>query len=254
MDYYILLLFNCNTQILLALRKYSIYAILNDMNNIHERNFPSISKEEQEQLKNSSVAIIGCGGLGGYIIEFLVRIGVGHLTVVDGDVFEYSNFNRQILATENKIGQNKAIVAKERALLIDPLVKINAISEFFSTDNSEYILTGCDLVMDALDNPATRLLLEDVCTLNNLYIVHGAIEGWNLQVSVIPPGAGILHTLYQSETTKFSKSSLSFTPPLCASLQVAEAIKILCKRKSSLENQLLIGDIRNMDFDIINMV
>ena len=80
----------------------------------HSRNIPSLSIEEMEKLAESRVLVVGCGGLGGNIIEHLTRAGVGSLTVVDGDVFEESNLNRQLLSTSENLGQKKAAAAAER--------------------------------------------------------------------------------------------------------------------------------------------
>ncbi|MBR6653298.1 MAG: ThiF family adenylyltransferase, partial [Oscillospiraceae bacterium] len=88
----------------------------------YSRNIPAISPEEQDTLKGKKVLVLGCGGLGGYIIENLLRMGVGAITAVDGDSFDESNLNRQLLATEKTLGTNKAIAAAQRANAVNSQV------------------------------------------------------------------------------------------------------------------------------------
>ena len=93
----------------------------------YERNIPAVSPEEQETLSGKRVLVAGCGGLGGYIIEYLVRMGVGELTVADGDVFEPSNLNRQLLSGSDTLGRGKAAAAAARARNVNPSVKVTAV-------------------------------------------------------------------------------------------------------------------------------
>ncbi len=216
------------------------------------RNVPAISEEEQLMLKDKKAVVIGCGGLGGYVIENLVRLGVGYLTVVDGDKFDISNLNRQILSTEDTLGMPKAVVAAMRAKKVCPFAEVEAITEFFTSENAQRILEGADVVIDALDNVASRLLLEEKCTQLGITIVHGAVEGWNAQVAVVPAGNGMLSRLYKNGVSG-SKTCLGFTPAFCASIQSAQALKVLCGRKSVLEGKLLLASLNSMDFNIITI-
>src|SRR5699024_11977244 len=97
------------------------------------KNMNALSIGENKILNESKVCIVGCGGLGGYIIELLGRIGVGNLTVIDGDVFDETNLNRQVLCHTKNIGQNKAIEAKKRMELVNPLIKVTAIDKMINT-------------------------------------------------------------------------------------------------------------------------
>ncbi len=214
------------------------------------RNIPSISQAEQETLRGKKVFVAGCGGLGGYICEYLVRAGVGAIAAADGDLFEESNFNRQILSLQSTLGINKARAAKERAQQINPEVSFTAFEEFFTADKAEKMLESADIVIDALDSPADRIILEEECGKRGLYLVHGAISGWNAQISLVTPGSSFLKNLYAGALPSAS-SCLCPTPALCAALQAAEALKILCGRASSLEGKLLLADLLNMEFEII---
>lgn len=217
------------------------------------RNIPAISKAQQQLLQDKHVLVLGCGGLGGTIIENLVRLGVGRITAVDGDRFEESNLNRQLLSTHDSLGLNKAFAAKLRAESINPNIRFFAIGDFFCEENAASLLDGKDIVMDALDSISARLTLEKHCAEKRLPIVHGAVQGWTAQVAVIRPGSGLLSRLYDRKTEGGDKSCLAFTPAFCAALQCSEAVKLLCGVKPEPENSLLIADLRHMDFEKVNI-
>jgi molybdopterin/thiamine biosynthesis adenylyltransferase len=221
------------------------------MDKRYERNIPSISEEEQAMLAEKRVLVAGCGGLGGYLIEYLSRMGIGHITAVDGDVFESSNLNRQILSSQPSLGQNKAAVAARHAGSINPAITVYPVEAFLDASNAESLTRGQDLVLDALDNIPSRLLLENACAQQNVFLVHGAIQGWSAQVTVVPPGSGVLHRLYGAAKAPQSKTSLPFTPALCAAVQTAEAVKLLCTQTSELIGQLLLVDLKSMDWELL---
>ena len=134
-----------------------------DMYQRYSRNLPALSRQEQELLHKKRVLVAGCGGLGGYITENLLRLGIGHITAVDGDSFDVSNLNRQLLATEATIGKSKAEAAKERATLVNPSVEFMAIGKYITPENAADTIAGHNIVIDALDSVSARLLLEDAC-------------------------------------------------------------------------------------------
>ncbi len=220
----------------------------------HERNIPALSPEEQELLAQKRVLVVGCGGLGGYVIEYLARMGVGEITVADGDTFEVSNLNRQILSSPSVIGCGKAQAAAERIRWIDPSLKVRAVDAFFDASNAEELVRGQDLVIDALDNVPSRLLLEDTCAALGVTIVHGAIQGWSMQAAIVRPGSGVLHAVYGTEGASQSKTSLPFTPAFCAAAEAAEAVKLLCGIPSALEGKLLLADLRSMEWKLIPLM
>lgn len=224
----------------------------------YTRNVPAISAGEQDVLKRKSVLVVGCGGLGGYAIEYLARLGIGHITAVDGDVFCESNLNRQLLSSSANIGKSKSSEAAARIAAINPEIEINAVAEFFTADNAAELLKGMDIVIDALDNVESRMILEDACEQAGITLVHGAVQGWNLQATVVPPGSNLLHNLYKledkapatheaSKEDSLAKSCLCPTPACCAAIQVSEALKILLGRKSSLDGNMLFMDLQTME-------
>ncbi|PES09220.1 HesA/MoeB/ThiF family protein [Bacillus cereus] len=136
----------------------------NDMQNIYEesftRNIGVISVAEQEKLKNSRVTVVGAGGVGGITLIQLARMGVGSLHVIDQDVFEASNINRQMLSSNSKLGQQKADVALEVLQDINPLLQIEITKEFVTEDNALEFLTNTDVIIDATDNLVARVIIH----------------------------------------------------------------------------------------------
>lgn len=161
-----------------------------DMYQRYSRNLPALSRQEQELLHKKRVLVAGCGGLGGYITENLLRLGIGHITAVDGDSLDVSNLNRQLLATEATIGKSKAEAAKERAALVNPSVEFMAIGKYITTENAADTIAGHNIVIDALDSVSARLLLEDACAQADIPLIHGAVCGWCCQYGVSMPGSG----------------------------------------------------------------
>lgn len=224
------------------------------MDGRYARNMPALSEAECAVLREKHVCIVGCGGLGGYIIELLARVGVGALTVVDGDVFDVTNLNRQLLSDETVIGRNKADIAASRVLKVNAGVSVTAVPAFFTEENSRRILERCDLVVDALDSADARRVLASACAGRALRIVHGAIGGWGAQVAVVEPGSGVFDKLYHPHASGIPrKGNLSFIAAACASVQVSEAVKLLVGRPSVLQGKLLLMDLKQMEFTTIDL-
>lgn len=193
------------------------------------RNIPAITPEQQSVLKQKHAVVVGAGGLGGYVCEYLARIGIGELTVIDGDVFSVSNQNRQLNATTESIGKNKAEVTAQRIKLICPNVKVHAIAEYLTEENASGLLSGADVIPDALDSISARLVLEDAASALGIPMIHAAIEGWELQVMPVRPGSGLIHRIYHNkkECSKEQNSTLSFTAGVAAGLEASLAVQIL---------------------------
>lgn len=219
----------------------------------YERNQNAISKNEQEQLAGKRVCIVGVGGLGGYLLEYLLRVGVGHITVIDGDCFEESNLNRQLLSDENHIGSSKTQTAKKRAKAVNSEITVTVIDSFLTEDNSEELLKGHDLVLDAVDRLAVRRLMGKQCAKLHIPLMYGAIQGWYAQISLIMPGDPLLDLLCGNGAEPTNKSALSFTPAVCASYQAAEAVKYLCGRETVLDGKVLYIDLLRMESELISM-
>lgn len=192
-------------------------------------NFPALTQEEARLLATKRILVVGCGGLGGYLVELLARLGVGALRCVDGDVFESSNLNRQLLSDPTVLGRSKALVAADWVARVNPRVQVEAISEYFTRDNAARLLSGCDAVVDGLDSIRDRKLLARACSRAGLPYVFGAISGWVAQWGILLPGDRLLDRLYPTAQAE-PQGTLSFTPALCAALQCALCTKLLTGR------------------------
>ncbi|MBQ2653804.1 MAG: HesA/MoeB/ThiF family protein [Methanobrevibacter sp.] len=148
------------------------------------RQMPLVTKEEQEKFKNATVTVIGCGGIGGQTIEMLARMGVGEIRLVDEDIFDYTNLNRQALSSVDTIGKDKSEVAAKKVKSINPYVKITRFSEHVDENNVKKIIGDSNLVIDALDNVLTRVIVSRFANEAKIPFVHGAVHGTLGQISV----------------------------------------------------------------------
>ncbi|SDH36153.1 HesA/MoeB/ThiF family protein [Desulfosporosinus hippei] len=215
------------------------------------RNQETLTDQDQNKLLASSVAIVGCGGLGGYIAEELARIGVRRLVLIDGDRLEVSNLNRQIMATEASIGQWKVEAARDRLQRVNSEVKVEIIKEWFAEERGTDFFSEVDLVFDALDSLATRVVLERVCHQLKLPLVFASIAGWYGQIGVSLPGDFSVLRLYgHGDRGVESKwGNPAFTPAVLASLSVAEGVKLLIGRIPALRRAWLQVDLLTMEFE-----
>jgi len=145
---------------------------------------PEIGLKGQEKLKESRVLVVGAGGLGCPVLQYLAAAGVGALGIMDHDFVAESNLQRQVLYSVEDIGKPKAIVAAEKILKLNPYINPQAISNKLNTDNALEIISGYDMVADCSDNFETRYLINDVCVLLNKSFVYGGIYKFEGQLAV----------------------------------------------------------------------
>ena len=195
----------------------------------------------ENQWKQQTIGIAGCGGLGGNLKENFLRLGITHLVVCDGDVFEYSNMDRQILCTEDTIGKKKVEIARERAKKIAPNTTVEAYDVFIDEENGKELFRDCVLVVDALDSMEGRSVLRSVCRELQIPLVHGAICDWSLEVGVLYPGDLLPMA---SAISRREEHVLSFVPSICAGLEAAETVKILRGEESSLRSRIRYMDLK----------
>lgn len=222
----------------------------------YSRNVTALSAEENDSLKDFRVCVIGCGGLGGNIIEQLGRLGIGYITAVDGDVFEESNLNRQLLSNVGNLGCSKAVEAEERMKRVNPLITVTPICRRLDMENGFEIIKNHNVVIDALDNIESRLILEELAEKAGIPLVHGAIAGWFGQVTTVFPGDKTLSLLYPHEAKHGIEKELgnpSFTPALVAAVQVAEAVKILINRGNTLRKKILVINLLAQEYEVIKL-
>ena len=222
------------------------------MNPRYERNVPALSEEECNILLGKRVLVVGCGGLGGHLIDMLARIGVGMLRVVDGDVFEPSNLNRQLLSEVPLLGVSKAKAAAAKISRVNPEISVEAVDSFLTDKNVKRLLLFCDVVLDGLDNIESRRILAKECERAGIPYIYGAVNGWVAQAAISMPGDHLVEKLYPEGSVLINKSVLSFTPALCASMQVSLCVKLLTGRQVE-TGKLHYFDLLNQEYETIPM-
>lgn len=145
---------------------------------------PEIGDSGQEKLKQARVLVIGAGGLGCPILQYISTAGVGTIGIVDFDKIEIHNLHRQILYTEDKVGLSKALIAKEKLEALNPLIKVAAFEVKLTVENAVQIIQDFDVIVDGSDNFATRYLVNDTCVALGKPLVYGSILGFEGQIAV----------------------------------------------------------------------
>jgi molybdopterin/thiamine biosynthesis adenylyltransferase len=215
------------------------------------RNREAISVEEQLKLAASRVAVVGAGGLGGQVILLLARVGIGHLVVVDHDLFDETNLNRQALSHRESIGRPKSEQAVAAVRSINPGVEVTPHQAKIDASNAREILDRSDVVVDALDNVPTRFALERAAKALKIPLVHGAVAGFEGRMMTIFPEDPGLKNLYGSEQVKVDDTKRPeailgvpvLTPSFIANLQAMEVVKIILKRGKLFRNIMLHVDL-----------
>jgi molybdopterin/thiamine biosynthesis adenylyltransferase len=191
--------------------------------------YPAFGEEGQLKLRQAHVLIAGVGGLGSPVAIYLACAGVGKLTVVDWDVVELSNLNRQILHGEADIGEQKVISDARKLEKLNSTVEVNSHAVKITAENFSGLLQGVDLVMDCMDNMATRFILNEGCVKAGIPLIHGGIYGMTGEITTIIPGqTPCFECIFPRDVEgKQPFPVFGFTPALIASLQVMEATKLL---------------------------
>ena len=225
---------------------------------VYARNQTSLSCREQIELLRGRVAIVGLGGLGGAVCEMLGRIGIGRLTLIDGDRFADSNLNRQLLSSTESLGQLKAEVAARRLGQVNPAVICRPVPEFLTGDNGTDLLDGATVAVDCLDSIPARLLLQKVCKPLGIVLVSAAIGGTSGQATVVFPGDEGLSRIYRgNESTAAGAEgrlgTLPFTAMAMAAVQCAEVVAVVLERPAALRNRLLVTDLDDHSTMLIDL-
>jgi|ADurb_Gel_03_Slu_FD_contig_123_17863_length_6723_multi_12_in_1_out_2_5 molybdopterin/thiamine biosynthesis adenylyltransferase len=215
----------------------------------YRRNIGTLGISGQMKLLGSRVAVIGCGGLGGWIIELLARAGVGEIVMVDPDVFDENNLNRQLFSTEDNLGRPKAVAAASRVAAVNGAVETFPVVEFLDENNGRRILEGAAIAIDALDNNKGRKNTYAACCSLGIPFVHGAIGGMFGQVGVFYPGDIPLwdNDDVPDKGVETKTGNPPFTPAFVASLEVSEAIKFLTGSEKGLKGEFIWFDLAEME-------
>lgn len=208
----------------------------------------------QEKLKKARVFIGGVGGLGSPAALYLAAAGIGTLRFVDADAVELSNLNRQVLHWTRDIGKNKVDSAREKLAALNPEIRLEAIHEKITEENVVSLVSGCDVVVDAMDNLHTRYLLNETAISLNLPYFHGAVYGLEGRAMTILPGkTACLMCIYQGVSISQKVPVIGTTPGVIGCIQATEVIKYLTGTGQLLTGRLLIYDGLNMRFDEVKV-
>jgi len=216
----------------------------------------NLGEQGQQKLLDASVLVVGAGGLGAPILQYLVAAGVGHIGIVDADVVNRSNLQRQILYREDEISCSKALKAKETLSRLNGDVEISTYPVMLTEANAEEIISSYDIVVGATDNFDSRLLIDTVTKAQAKPFVHGSIGEFEGQVAVFNYQGSI------SYQDLFSKPSvpqddrlgvMGVLPGIIGSLQATEVIKIICGIGDVLSNKLMVYDALSCEMQVVKM-
>jgi len=206
---------------------------------------PELGITGQEKLKAASVLMIGAGGLGCPVLQYLVAAGVGHIGIVDDDVVDISNLHRQILYSIADVGKPKAETAKQKLEWLNPFVKLTAYEERLSTNNAASLISGYDLIIDGSDNFTTRYLVNDTCVALNKPLVFGSIFKFEGQISVFNYQDGPNYRDVfpkpppENEVPNCDEAGvIGVLPGIIGTYMANEAIKIICCIGETLSGKL----------------
>jgi molybdopterin/thiamine biosynthesis adenylyltransferase len=223
----------------------------------YQRNRQMISTAGQLKLFRSNVAVVGCGGLGGHILEQLARLGIGKIVAIDPDVFEEGNLNRQSLSSPRNLGRAKVDVVRERINELNPSVEVTVFPHRLTIANGHGMLQGTHIVIDALDNIPSRLELAELCESLKVPLVHGAVAGWYGHILTQFPGEKSLQLIYgnrpEESGVEWKLGIPAFVSSVVAGLEVAEACKIILGEGELVRGRKLCIDLRDMEFNEVKL-
>jgi molybdopterin/thiamine biosynthesis adenylyltransferase len=210
---------------------------------------PQIGEKGQEKLKSAKVFIAGAGGLGSPVSIYLTAAGVGHLRLVDHDKVDLTNLNRQVVHWTADVGRKKVDSAQEKLNKLNPNVTVETLSVTISDENASELVSGFDLIVDAMDNLSTRYLLNKTAIEHGVPFVHGAVNGFEGRaMTVIPGKTACLRCLYRGPIPESKFPVIGVTPAVIACIQATEVIKYLLGIGDLLANRLLAYDGLNLKF------
>ncbi|WP_025743878.1 HesA/MoeB/ThiF family protein [Aquimarina pacifica] len=207
---------------------------------------PEIGISGQKKLDNAKVLVIGAGGLGCPILQYLVAAGIGTIGIIDFDIVDVSNLHRQILYGKSSLGENKALAAKKRLEDLNSDITIHAYPEKLTTKNALTLFSDYDIVVDGSDNFSTRYLVNDACIITNKPLVYGAIFKFEGQVAIFNYQNGPSYRCLFPEPPKEGSvpscseiGVLGVLPGIIGSMQANEVLKIILELDTSLSRKLM---------------
>ena len=222
---------------------------------------PEVGEDGQQRLLDARVLLVGAGGLGSPASLYLAAAGVGTLGIVDADVVDESNLQRQIVHSTDRLGEPKVTSAKRTLEALNPDVKVVPFQERLTSENIDRILAdGWDVILDGADNFPTRYLVNDASVWHDIPVVHGSIYRFEGQVTVFSPGAGPCYRCLfpQPPPPELAPSCaeggvLGVLPGIIGSIQANETLKLILERGDSLAGRLLLFDALGTTLDEVTV-
>jgi molybdopterin-synthase adenylyltransferase len=218
---------------------------------------PEIGDEGQDKLKKAKVLVIGAGGLGCPILQYIATAGVGTIGIVDFDTIEIHNLHRQILYTEDQLGFSKANTAKATVEKLNPLIEVQAFEEKLTPENASRIIADFDIVVDGSDNFSTRYLVNDTCVTLGKPLVYGSILGFEGQIAVFNHhGSKNLRDLFPEPPNPKDVPNCSFNgvlgtlPGMIGTMMAHETLKLIIGLPS-LKNELVL--YKTLDWSFVKL-
>jgi adenylyltransferase/sulfurtransferase len=221
---------------------------------------PEVGLSGQRKLKEASILVIGTGGLGSPVALYLAAAGIGHIGLVDYDVVDYSNLQRQIIHGTSGLDKLKVVSARQRMLDVNPEIQVDIYNEPFTSENAVRIAADYDLIIDGTDNFPTRYLTNDLCVLTRKPNVYGSIFRFEGQASVFdarkgpcyrclfpePPPPGLVPSCAEGGV-------LGVLPGTIGTIQATEALKLILDIGEPLIGRLLLYNALDMSFDFVKL-
>lgn len=222
---------------------------------------PEIGIRGQELLRKASVIVIGAGGLGCSVLQYLTASGVGRLGILDNDLIDENNLPRQLLYNSDDVGKLKTVIAKAKLQQLNPLITLDALNIRLDISNSLRVLKEYDIVVDATDNIRARYIINDSCVILDKPLVHGAVYKFEGQVSVFNYKGGPTYRCYnplKNASESISRETentgiVGTLPGITGSLMANEAIKIITETGNVLTGKLLLFNLLSNSFQILRI-
>jgi adenylyltransferase/sulfurtransferase len=221
---------------------------------------PEIGKDGQNRLSAANVLCVGAGGLGCPVLLYLAGAGVGHIGIIDNDVVDESNLQRQTLYTMADIGRSKVVAAQERLQAFNPNLQVTPYNTRLTAENALEILAPYDIIIDGSDNFATRFLVNDACVRLQKPLVYGSVQKFEGQASVFDAAQGPCYRCLFPEIPEpgmgpscAEAGVLGVMPGLIGMIQATEALKIILGTGNTLRGRLLVLDALSMAFHQIEI-
>lgn len=214
---------------------------------------PEWGAEGQEYLANARIVVVGAGGLGSPALLYLAGAGVGHITIIDHDVVDLSNLQRQVLYRTADIGQSKALLAQQELQALNPEIQVEIRTDELSTENAAEFLGDHDVILDAVDNFATRHIICETAHHLNIPVVFGALQGFDAQLAFFSATGPCYRCLYPHQPRWKPAGSHrgvpGAMPGMLGALMALEATKYILKQQQESKNLLTLQEGYVLTFD-----